>query len=104
VWWQVIFMLLKREGVLWIIGWVAQPHTLPMDPLPRRVNPTSISLKAGCELFLRYITRMRELEAADMGSARERLIEVSTASDCGDAPNSWATCDGVSLCAEMWRC
>lgn len=42
-----------------------------------RQNPTAISLKAGCELFLRYTTRsLLELEQADIGTAKRRLIEV----------------------------
>lgn len=38
-------------------------------------NPTAISLKAGCELFLRYATRTSALEADDFQSARARLIQ-----------------------------
>ncbi|MEW5304186.1 MAG: hypothetical protein WDW36_006816 [Sanguina aurantia] len=42
----------------------------------QRQNPTAISLKAGCELFLRYTTRsLLELEQADIGTAKRRLIE-----------------------------
>lgn len=40
------------------------------------MNPTAISLKAGCELFLRYTTRTSELELADIDRAKARLIEV----------------------------
>lgn len=38
-------------------------------------NPTAISLKAGCELFLRYATRTSALEADDFQSARARIIQ-----------------------------
>ncbi|GBF99985.1 translation initiation factor eIF-2B subunit alpha [Raphidocelis subcapitata] len=41
----------------------------------QRCNPTSISLKAGCELFLRYTTRTSALEMEDFGPAKARLIE-----------------------------
>ncbi|GLC48199.1 hypothetical protein PLESTB_000069900 [Pleodorina starrii] len=41
----------------------------------RRVNPTNISLKAGCELFLRYTTRTSALELQDIEKAKARLIE-----------------------------
>jgi hypothetical protein len=41
-----------------------------------RCQPTSISLKAGCELFLRYTTRTSELEMEDFAAAKARLIEV----------------------------
>lgn len=40
------------------------------------MNPTAISLKAGCELFLRYTTRTSELELSDIERAKARLIEV----------------------------
>jgi hypothetical protein len=41
-----------------------------------RCNPTAISLKAGCELFLRYTTRTSALELEDFTAAKRRLIEV----------------------------
>mmetsp|Transcript_6201 Transcript_6201/g.13519 ORF Transcript_6201/g.13519 Transcript_6201/m.13519 type:complete len:327 (+) Transcript_6201:160-1140(+) len=41
----------------------------------QRVNPTAISLKAGCELFLRYTTRTSALELSDIATAKARLIE-----------------------------
>ena len=41
----------------------------------QRCNPTSISLRAGCELFLRYTTRTRALESGNFAAARKRLIE-----------------------------
>ncbi|PNW72518.1 hypothetical protein CHLRE_16g687518v5 [Chlamydomonas reinhardtii] len=41
----------------------------------QRVNPTNISLKAGCELFLRYTTRTSALELKDIETAKARLIE-----------------------------
>lgn len=41
-----------------------------------RCNPTAISLKAGCELFLRYTTRTSALELEDFSTAKKRLIEV----------------------------
>lgn len=41
----------------------------------QRCNPTAISLKAGCELFLRYTTRTSALEADSFDVAKKRLIE-----------------------------
>jgi translation initiation factor eIF-2B subunit alpha len=40
------------------------------------VNPTALSLQAGCALFLRYTTRTSALEFSDFSSAKTRLIEV----------------------------
>ena len=40
-------------------------------------NPTAISLKAGCELFLRYTTRTSAIENEDFATAKARIIEVS---------------------------
>lgn len=42
----------------------------------QRCNPTAISLKAGCELFLRYTTRTSALEDEDFESAKARIIQV----------------------------
>ncbi|KAL4440747.1 hypothetical protein ABPG77_000456 [Micractinium sp. CCAP 211/92] len=41
----------------------------------QRCNPTAISLKAGCELFLRYTTRTSALELDTFSAAKKRLIE-----------------------------
>lgn len=41
----------------------------------QRCNPTAISLKAGCELFLRYTTRTSALESDNFAAAKKRLIE-----------------------------
>ena len=41
-----------------------------------RVNPTAMSLKAGCELFLRYTTRTSALELSEFDMAKAHLIEV----------------------------
>lgn len=41
----------------------------------QRCNPTAISLKAGCELFLRYTTRTSALEMDNFDVAKKRLIE-----------------------------
>ncbi|XP_075523300.1 uncharacterized protein LOC142556021 [Primulina tabacum] len=38
-------------------------------------DTTSISLTAGCDLFMRYVTRTSALEYEDFGSAKSRLIE-----------------------------
>ena len=43
---------------------------------PQACNPTAISLKAGCELFLRYATRTSALEDQNFASAKERIIQV----------------------------
>jgi translation initiation factor eIF-2B subunit alpha len=40
-----------------------------------RQNPSSISLKAGCELFLRYTTRTSSIENEDFQVTKARLIE-----------------------------
>ena len=42
----------------------------------QRCNPTAISLKASCELFLRYTTRTSALEDEDAESAKARIIQV----------------------------
>lgn len=36
---------------------------------------TSISLTAGCDLFMRYVTRTTALEYDDFNSAKSRLLE-----------------------------
>ena len=41
-----------------------------------RCNDTAISLRAGCELFLRYTTRTSNLETEDFETAKQRIIEV----------------------------
>lgn len=38
-------------------------------------NPTSISLAAGCELYIRYVTRTQALEFADLKTAKQWLIQ-----------------------------
>ncbi|XP_062087937.1 uncharacterized protein LOC133794626 [Humulus lupulus] len=38
-------------------------------------DPTSISLTAGCDLFMRYVTRTSALEYEEFNSAKSRLIE-----------------------------
>lgn len=38
-------------------------------------NPTAISLKAGCELYLRYTTRTSAIENEDFATAKARIIE-----------------------------
>jgi len=44
-----------------------------------RCNPTAISLKAGCELYLRYTTRTSAIENEDFATAKARIIEVGLA-------------------------
>jgi translation initiation factor eIF-2B subunit alpha len=41
----------------------------------QKCNPTAISLKAGCELFLRFTTRTSCLENDNFEVAKQRLIE-----------------------------
>lgn len=41
----------------------------------QRCSPASISLKAGCELFLRYTTRTSALETENFAVAKRRLME-----------------------------
>ena len=41
----------------------------------QRYNPTAISLKTGCELFLRYTTRTSALENDTFDVAKKKLIE-----------------------------
>jgi|AraCvinosormetaG_1042628.scaffolds.fasta_scaffold13400_2 translation initiation factor eIF-2B subunit alpha len=38
-------------------------------------DKTSISLTAGCDLFIRYVTRTSALEYEDFNSAKSRLLE-----------------------------
>lgn len=38
-------------------------------------DTTSISLTAGCDLFMRYVTRTSALEYEDFDSAKSRLME-----------------------------
>ncbi|XP_057770630.1 uncharacterized protein LOC130990410 [Salvia miltiorrhiza] len=38
-------------------------------------DTTSISLTAGCDLFMRYVTRTSALDREDFGSAKSRLLE-----------------------------
>jgi hypothetical protein len=49
---------------------------IPLHFLAQACNPTAISLKAGCELFLRYATRTSALEDQNFASAKERIIQV----------------------------
>jgi len=48
----------------------------PMTRLMCRCNETAISLRAGCELFLRYTTRTSNLETEDFETSKQRIIEV----------------------------
>ena len=50
----------------------------------RRCNETDISLRAGCELFLRYATRIsaQEGEAEDFAKAKARIVEVGGHVSC----------------------
>eukprot|EP00238_Polyblepharides_amylifera_P003464 CAMPEP_0196575010 /NCGR_PEP_ID=MMETSP1081-20130531/4588_1 /TAXON_ID=36882 /ORGANISM="Pyramimonas amylifera, Strain CCMP720" /LENGTH=350 /DNA_ID=CAMNT_0041893187 /DNA_START=70 /DNA_END=1122 /DNA_ORIENTATION=- len=41
----------------------------------RQCKPTSICLAAGCELFMRYVTRTRALEATNMQRSWQHLID-----------------------------
>ncbi|KAK9840552.1 hypothetical protein WJX81_000785 [Elliptochloris bilobata] len=43
-----------------------------------RCNETAISLKAGCQLFLRYTTRTSALDAEDFEAAKRRIIKRGT--------------------------
>lgn len=38
-------------------------------------DTTSISLTAGCDLFMRYVTRTSALDREDFSSAKSRLLE-----------------------------
>lgn len=38
-------------------------------------DETSISLSAGCDLFMRYVTRTAAIEYEDIGAGKGRLIE-----------------------------
>lgn len=40
-----------------------------------RCNDTAISLKAGCDLFLRYTTRTSALELDNFAMVKKKLIE-----------------------------
>ena len=41
-----------------------------------RCNATAISLRAGCELFLRFTTRTSALELADFDAAKAHIVDV----------------------------
>lgn len=41
-----------------------------------RCNPTALSLRAGCELFLRFATRTSALEMADFAAAKAHIVDV----------------------------
>jgi translation initiation factor eIF-2B subunit alpha len=41
-----------------------------------RCNATAISLRAGCELFLRFVTRTSALELPDFDAAKARIVDV----------------------------
>ena len=41
-----------------------------------RCNATAISLRAGCELFLRFATRTSALELPDFDAAKARIVDV----------------------------
>lgn len=45
-------------------------------------NATAISLKAGCELFLRFATRTSALELPDFDAAKARIVDVSISFFC----------------------
>jgi Initiation factor 2 subunit family len=60
-----------NEHVSWTRRWRAARRC----QLPCRQNPSSISLKAGCELFLRYTTRTSAIEHEDFAATKARLIE-----------------------------
>ena len=47
---------------------------------PCRCNETAISLKASCQLFLRYTTRTNDLDEP-IDASKARLIEVPPAQD-----------------------
>jgi translation initiation factor eIF-2B subunit alpha len=63
----------------------------------QRCDPTSISLKAGCELFLRYTTRTSALEIEDFAAAKARLIEVGCGME-GMCGGRFEVCSHCGLC------
>ena len=57
--------------------WTANPPDRKIESVCGcSCNPTAISLKAGCELFLRYTTRTSAIENEDFATAKARIIEV----------------------------
>ena len=52
----------------------SQPHGCMLRCC--RCNETAISLKAGCQLFLRYTTRTSALDLEDFQAAKARIIQV----------------------------
>jgi translation initiation factor eIF-2B subunit alpha len=46
-----------------------------------RCNETAISLKAGCQLFLRYTTRTSALDLEDFQAAKARIIQARACSE-----------------------
>ncbi|KAI8463744.1 MAG: eukaryotic initiation factor [Monoraphidium minutum] len=65
--------LIKNSGAQTMMG--LEKELKDAAAALQRCNPTSISLKAGCELFLRYTTRTSALEMEDFAAAKARLIE-----------------------------
>ena len=63
-----------------------------------RCNPTAISLKAGCELYLRYTTRTSAIENEDFATAKARIIEVDL------APPSLLCCPAAAAATSARMC
>ncbi|THF94461.1 hypothetical protein TEA_020673 [Camellia sinensis var. sinensis] len=65
--------------ILWVtvivVAFSATSYYLGRYLLPLSWDTTSISLTAGCDLFMRYVTRTSALEYEDFNSAKSRLIE-----------------------------
>lgn len=75
--WGPRITLLTNQSMRLLLGDAERAHTRVRVCGPTcRCNETAISLRAGCELFLRYTTRVSNLESEDFETAKQRIIEV----------------------------
>lgn len=70
---QALTTVIKKSGSTTMMG--LERELKDAAASLQNCNPTAISLKAGCELFLRYTTRTSALEADTFAAAKKRLIE-----------------------------
>jgi translation initiation factor eIF-2B subunit alpha len=70
---QALTTVIKKSGSTTMMG--LERELKDAASSLQNCNPTAISLKAGCELFLRYTTRTSALEADTFAAAKKRLIE-----------------------------
>lgn len=71
---QALTGVIQRSSAQTVMGLDAELQSA--SAALQACNPTAISLKAGCELFLRYATRTSALEDQNFASAKARIIQV----------------------------